>query len=92
MVDHSDGPNQELRSRAHGRRSVVPGLILTLIGGGGIAVILAADIGVTPELEKLAFRLGLALGPLLLGLAQVLLLIGLYLLWRATHPGSEPPE
>jgi hypothetical protein len=74
------------------RPSVVPGAILTLLGAAGLAVVLAADIGGTPALEALAFRLGLAWGPLLLGVSQVLFLVGVWLLWRALRRPDQPPE
>lgn len=64
-------------------RSLLPGLILTLIGAGLSALVLAANTGGPPALEALAWRLGLAAGPLLLGIGQVALLTGLWLLWRA---------
>lgn len=69
-------------------RSLLPGLILTLIGAGLSALVLAANTGGPPALEKLAWSLGLAAGPLLLGVGQVLLLTGLWLLWRA-RKGSK---
>jgi len=86
MTDNLHGPDPDLQGGApRPRRSIVPGAILTLVGGAGVAVVIAADIGGAPALERLAYRLGLALGPLLLGVAQVLLLVGLWLVWRATR-------
>jgi hypothetical protein len=62
---------------------VWPGVVLTLLGGAGVALVLAADIGGTPRLEALAFALGLAWGPLLLGVSLVMLRVGVWLLGRA---------
>jgi hypothetical protein len=69
--------------------SVAVGAILALLGAAGMVVVLAADIGGTPALEALAFDLGLAWAPLLLGVSQAALLVGAWMLWRALR---RPPK
>ncbi|WP_293681923.1 hypothetical protein [uncultured Phenylobacterium sp.] len=56
-----------------------------LILGAGLALltlVMAADIGGTPRLEALAFRLGLATAPLLQAFGIALSLTGGWMLWR----------
>lgn len=68
------------------RGSAVPGVIVTVIGAAIILVVLTANAGGTPILERLAFMLGLAWAPLAAGIGLSLLLIGLWLIWRARQP------
>jgi hypothetical protein len=68
------------------RRSVAPGVILSILGAAIILVVLAADAGGAPILERLAFMLGLAFAPFAAGIGLSLLLIGLWLVWRARQP------
>jgi hypothetical protein len=69
------------------RRSPLPGIVLALAGGGLTGAVMAANSGPTPALEALAWKLGLALAPLLLGVGLVALMTGLWLIWRARRPG-----
>lgn len=69
------------------RRSPLLGILLTIAGAGLTGVVMAANSGPTPALEALAWKLGLALAPLLLGVGIVALLTGLWLIWRARRPG-----
>ena len=69
--------------------SALPGAIMALVGAIIIAVVFVAFSGGVPSLDWLAFALGLAWGPLVLGVAQVLVLVGAWLVWRAwRRPGS----
>lgn len=68
------------------RRSMIPGIILALLGAVIILVVLSANAGGAPILERLAFALGLAWAPLAAGIGLSLLLIGLWLVWRARQP------
>jgi hypothetical protein len=54
-----------------------------------IVTVFAANFGTTPMLARLAFVLGLAWAPLAGGVGLSLLLIGLWLVWRARR---ETPE
>ena len=59
------------------------GVILTLAGGLGLAVIFAAVFAATPELASLGLRMGLAFGAFFSGLAQVALVAGVWIIWSA---------
>lgn len=60
---------------------VILGALLIAAGAIGLGVIFAAVYSATPELESLAFRLGLAFGAFFSGLAQVVLLAGIWMVW-----------
>jgi Mg/Co/Ni transporter MgtE len=66
--------------------SLLPGALLAVVGGACVLMVLAGDIGGTPKLEALAWRLGLAVGPLIMAFGQVTGLVGLWLMWRARRP------
>ncbi len=76
-----------MRRVRHG--SVFPGLVVAALGAGMIVTVFAANFGTTPMLARLAFVLGLAWAPLAVGVGLSLLLIGLWLVWRARR---ETPE
>ena len=69
-------------------RSTVLGVILLVVGGAILAVVMAADVGGTEALERLALQLGLAVAPLLQAIGLSLALIGGWLIWRARR---SPP-
>lgn len=71
-----------------GPTSIVLGALMALLGGAVVLMVMAADVGGTPQLEALAMRLGLAFAPLLLAIGLALTLTGLWLIWRA----RQPPE
>jgi hypothetical protein len=59
--------------------------VLTVAGAAIVLVVLAANAGGAPILERLAFLLGLAWAPLAAGIGLSLLLVGLWLVHRARH-------
>ena len=77
MAPYPDQPAPAPRSGG------VMGGLLLIAGVAILLVVLAADIGGTALLEKLAFGLGLAWGPLLQACGLGLALTGAWLVWRA---------
>ena len=62
---------------------VILGAALVAVGTIGLGVIFAAVYSATPELASLGFRLGLAFGAFFSGLAQVVLVAGIWIIWSA---------
>lgn len=62
---------------------IILGVLLIVAGAAGLGVIFASVYSATPELQSLGFRLGLAFGALFSGLAQVILVAGVWLVWSA---------
>lgn len=66
-------------------RRAVWGMASALLGFGLVSAMLAVTYGRTPFLERALFQLGLAGTPLVAALGQVLILMGLAMLWSALH-------
>lgn len=64
-------------------RRAVLGMALALLGFALVSAMLAVTYGRTPFLERALFQLGLAGTPLVAVLGQVLILMGLAMLWSA---------
>ena len=63
------------------------GAVLLMIGLALLGVVLAADVGGTPQLEALAIQLGLATAPLLEAFGVAFTLTGGWLVLRARRGG-----
>lgn len=69
---------------------VVAGLVLLVVGLIGFVAIAAVVYGDSAVAESWAIRLGLAGGLLASATAQILILIGGWMIWRATRrPGPK---
>lgn len=66
-------------------RRAIWGMAAALAGLGVVSAMLAVTYGRTPILEQALFQLGLAGVPLVAALGQVLILLGLAMLWSALH-------
>ena len=67
----------------------VLGLALVLSGGAGLAALLYIGNSRTPAAERALIGLGLAGSVLASAVAQALVVVGLWLLWRAAR---RPPS
>ncbi|MFZ5721886.1 MAG: hypothetical protein ACOY5Y_20725 [Pseudomonadota bacterium] len=65
------------------------GLLLIAAGAGALGVMFAALYRATPELESFSLRLGLAFGAFFSGLAQVALVVGVWIVWSALRRGRS---
>ena len=66
-------------------RRAIWGMASALVGFVLVTSMLAVTYGRTPILEHALFQLGLAGVPLVAALGQVLILLGLAMLWSALH-------
>lgn len=64
-------------------RRAIWGMAAALVGSVLVSAMLAVTYGRTPFLEQALFQLGLAGVPLVAALGQILILLGLTLLWSA---------
>lgn len=64
------------------------GLVLVLGGLAGTAALIAVSYGDSAEAQSWALRLGLTFSLLLSALAQTMVLLGAWLLWRSNHRES----
>jgi len=64
------------------------GLVLLLAGLVGMSTLMVITYGDCAACEAWAFRLGLALSLLLSALAQLMILLGAWLLWRSRRRAS----
>jgi hypothetical protein len=65
------------------------GAILAIGGAATIVFFTFVSYGRGPFLDRVAFTLGLAGLPLLSGIAQVVMLMGLALVWSAIEPSRS---
>ena len=66
-------------------RRAIWGMAAALVGFVLVSAMLAVAHGRTPFLEQALFELGLAGVPLVAALGQILVLLGLAMLWSALH-------
>jgi hypothetical protein len=66
-------------------RAIV-GLVLVLVGGGALGALIYVSNSRDPDAEHALIALGLAGSVLVSAVAQAMVVVGLYLLWRTMRP------
>lgn len=74
-----------MAARGSNLAQVIFGLVFLLAGLTGMAALIAVTYGDSAASQALALRLGLTLSLLLSAVAQTLVLLGAWLLWRSNH-------
>lgn len=63
----------------------VTGLLLVLVGGAALGALVYISNSRSPSAERAMIGLGLAGSVLVSGIAQAMVIIGLWMVWRATR-------
>ena len=74
-----------MAARGSNLAQAIFGLVLLTAGLAGMAALIVVTYGDSAASQSLALRLGLTLGVLLSAVAQTLVLLGAWLLWRSNH-------